>query len=100
MPDELKNSFLGSLHASPSVLLVIPYGVIASQFNILKRSTTKQISTLCMRMLPPAIVTNVGCQLHVDTGIRYMQILSKSSSTSQNVLLIKIFKQYGASSMH
>ena len=82
MSDELKTSFLGALQASLSVLLVISYGVIASQFNLLKGSTTKQISTLCVRMFLPALLfTNVGSQLHADTGIRYVPILSKSFST-------------------
>jgi len=78
MPNEVLTSFLGAIQASLSVLLVISYGVIAAQFNILQGSTTKQISTLCVRMfLPALLITNVGSQLHADTGIRYVPILSK-----------------------
>ncbi|KAL9101092.1 MAG: hypothetical protein Q9163_003607 [Psora crenata] len=43
MPNELLTSFLGALQASLSVLLVISYGIIAAQFDILKGSTTQQI---------------------------------------------------------
>lgn len=83
MPNELLTSFLGAIQASLSVLLVISYGVIAAQFDILKGESTKQISTLCVRMfLPALLVTNVGSQLHADTGTRYIPILSKSSSAS------------------
>ena len=78
MSDELTTSFLGALQASVSVLLVIFYGVIAAQFDLLEGSTTKQISTLCVRMfLPALLVTNVGSQLHADTGLRYVPILSR-----------------------
>ena len=78
MSDELKSSFLGALQASLSVLLVILYGVAAAQFDILRGSTTKQISSLCVRIfLPALLITNVGSQLHADTGIRYVPVLSK-----------------------
>ncbi|KAL2043571.1 hypothetical protein N7G274_003878 [Stereocaulon virgatum] len=76
MPSELLTSFLGAIQASLSVLLVISYGVIAAQYDILKGDSTKQISTLCVRMfLPALLITNVGSQLHADTGIRYVPIL-------------------------
>ena len=83
MPNELLTSFLGAIQASLSVLLVISYGVIAAQFDILKGDSTKQISTLCVRMfLPALLITNVGSQLHAGTGIRYIPILSKSRYAS------------------
>lgn len=75
---ELKISFLGAFQASSSVLLVISYGVVAAQFDLLKGSSTKQISTLCVRMfLPALLITNVGSQLHADTGMRYVPIFGK-----------------------
>ena len=78
MTNEILTSFLGALQASLSVLLVILYGVVAAQFDILKGDSTKQISTLCVRMfLPALLITKVGSQLHADTGIRYVPILSK-----------------------
>ena len=77
MPNEILASFLGALQASLSVLLVILYGVIAAQFDILKIESTKQISSLCVRIfLPALLITKVGSQLHADTGIRYVPILS------------------------
>ena len=79
MPSEILTSFLGAIQASLSVLLVISYGVIAAQFDILSGDSTKQISALCVRMFLPALmITNVGSQLHADTGIRYVPILCKS----------------------
>ncbi|KAK4691947.1 auxin efflux carrier family protein, partial [Lecanoromycetidae sp. Uapishka_2] len=76
MANEVLTSFLGAIQASLSVLLVISYGVIAAQFNILQGDSTKQISTLCVRMfLPALLITNVGSQLHADTGLRYVPIL-------------------------
>lgn len=76
MANEILTSFLGALQASLSVLLVIFYGVLAAQFDILKGDSTKQISTLCVRLfLPALLITQVGSQLHADTGIRYVPIL-------------------------
>lgn len=72
-------SFLGALQASLSVLLTIGYGVVAAQFNLLTGSSAKDISKLCVRMfLPALLITNVGSQLHLDTAMRYVPILSMS----------------------
>lgn len=71
--------FLGGLQASLSVLLTIGYGVIAAQFDLLKGSSAKDISKLCVRMfLPALLITNVGSELHLDTASRYVPVLSKS----------------------
>ena len=95
---DILTPFLGALQASLSVLLTIGYGIIAAQFDLLKGPATKQISTLCVRMfLPALLITNVGSQLHADTGIRYLPILSISRHISislTNRLLMKTF-QYG-----
>lgn len=81
MADALSVSFLGALQASLAVLLTISYGVIAAQFNLLKGNSTKQISTVCVRMfLPALLITNVGSQLHSETAIRYVPILSRLCS--------------------
>ena len=78
MPSELLTSFLGAIQASLSVLLVISYGVIAAQFDILKGDSTREISTIRLRMfLPSLLITNVGSQFHADTDIRYVPILSE-----------------------
>ncbi|MCJ1364057.1 hypothetical protein MMC16_003166 [Acarospora aff. strigata] len=72
----LVTSFLGALQASLAVLLTIGYGVIAAQFDLLKGSSAKDISKLCVRMfLPALLITNVGSQLHLDTAMRYVPIL-------------------------
>lgn len=85
MSDSLITSFLGALQASLSVLLVISYGVIAAQFDLLDGSSSKKISTLCVRLfLPALLITNVGSQLHADTGIRYLPILSKPSFSQRS----------------
>lgn len=76
---EFVTTFLGAVQASLSVLLVIAYGVAAAQFDLLKSDSTKQISSLCIKMfLPALLITNVGSQLHADTGIRYVPILGRS----------------------
>lgn len=78
MADTLSVSFLGALQASVAVLLTMSYGVIAAQFEMLKGNSMKQLSTLCVRMLLPALLlTNVGSQLHSETAYRYVPILSK-----------------------
>lgn len=78
MADALLVSFLSALQASLAVLLTIFYGVIAGQFDLLKGSSTKQISKLCVRMfLPALLITSVGSQLHSQTAIRYVPILSR-----------------------
>lgn len=75
----LSTSFLGALQASLAVLLTIGYGVIASQFDILQESSAKDISKLCIRLfLPALLISNVGSQLHHDTIMRYVPIISTS----------------------
>lgn len=78
MSGSLSTSFLGALQASVSVLLTIAYGVIASQFNLVNDATSKDISELCVRIfLPALLITNVGSQLHAETAIRYVPLLSQ-----------------------
>lgn len=75
-------SFLGALQASLSVLLTIGYGVIAAQYGLLKGSSAKDISQICVRIfLPALLMTNVGSQLHSDTAMRYLPILGTSLCT-------------------
>ena len=83
MTNELLTSFIGGLQASLSVLLVILYGVIAAQFNLIKGDSTQQISTVCVRLfLPALLISSVGSNLHLDTGLRYVPILGKMLWTS------------------
>lgn len=76
-------SFLGALQASLAVLLTIFYGVIAAQFNLLDGASAKSISKVCVRMfLPALLITKVGSELHADTAIRYLPIVSKLSTNA------------------
>ena len=71
-------SFLGALQASLAVLLTIGCGVIASRFNLLKESSSRDISKTCVRLfLPALLISQVGSELHVDTAFRYVPVLSK-----------------------
>jgi predicted permease len=78
MSNGLLPSFLGALQASLAVLLTISYGAVASRFNLLKESSSRDISKTCVRLfLPALLITNVGSELHADTAYRYAPVLSK-----------------------
>jgi predicted permease len=80
MSSSILQSFLGAVQASVSVLLVIFYGVIATQFKLLDGPSAKKISSVCVRLfLPALLITKVGGELHAGTGIRYVPILSMHS---------------------
>jgi len=71
-------SFLGALQASLSVLLVIFYGVIATQFKLLDGPTAKTISKVCVRMfLPALLITNLGSELIPARGLNYAVVLGE-----------------------
>lgn len=77
MSNGLLESFLGALQASISILLVIFYGVLANQFQLLDAPSAKKISKVCVRFfLPALLVTKLGSELHADTASRYVPILS------------------------
>ncbi|KAF4880029.1 putative transporter [Colletotrichum siamense] len=68
--------FLGAFQASLSVLLTIAVGVVAAQYGLLDGQSSKKISTFCVRMaLPALLITNVGSQLDLETGLRYVPII-------------------------
>lgn len=80
----LLRPFLGGLQASISVLLIILYGVIAAQFDLLNGDAAKQVSRICVRMfLPALLITNVGSELHLDTALRYVPVVSKPAVPAQ-----------------
>ena len=60
MSSSLGTSFLGALQASLSVLLTIAYGVLAAQFRLLAELSSKHISALCVNILLPALLIEVG----------------------------------------
>ncbi|KUJ20305.1 uncharacterized protein LY89DRAFT_578765 [Mollisia scopiformis] len=69
-------SFVGALQASVAVLLTIFAGSIASRYNLLKESSSRDISKTCVRLfLPALLITNVGSELHADTALRYVPVL-------------------------
>ena len=73
-------SFIGALQASLSVLLTLLYGVIAARFRLIKESSAKDVSKICVKMfLPMLIVTNVGKQLGEDSISKYLPIMSEST---------------------
>ena len=81
MASGVGQSFLGALQASVSMLLVIFYGVVATQFKLLDKGSATKISTVCVRLfLPALLITKVGSELHADRGTRYIPILSTSSA--------------------
>lgn len=76
MSSSLVSSFVGALQASVSVLLVIWYGVLASQFKLLDVKAGKKISTVCVKFfLPALLITQVGSELHRDSVNLYIPIL-------------------------
>ena len=80
MSSSIVTSFLAALQASISVLLTISYGVIAAQFKLLSEASSKEVSKTCVRLfLPALLIHNVGSQLHLDTGLRYVPILCEYS---------------------
>ncbi|KAL1626771.1 hypothetical protein SLS56_006673 [Neofusicoccum ribis] len=76
MPSSVLTAFLGALQASIAVLLTIGYGAVAGQFNLLSESTAKDISKTCVRLfLPALLIHNVGSQLNLESGAKYIPIL-------------------------
>ncbi|KAF2145493.1 uncharacterized protein K452DRAFT_264565 [Aplosporella prunicola CBS 121167] len=94
-------SFTGALQASVAVLLTVCSGAIAAQFRLLSESSAKDISKTCVRLfLPALLIHNVGSQLHLDTGIKYLPILIYSIayntlSMAAGIAMVRVFKQPG-----
>jgi hypothetical protein len=64
----LLESFLAAFQASLSVILIIFYGVLASQFNLLDKSAGKAISKVCVRMFLPACASDHQGRLRASSG--------------------------------
>ncbi|EXJ82118.1 hypothetical protein A1O1_08187 [Capronia coronata CBS 617.96] len=76
MQSGLLESFLGALQATISIIMVIFYGVVATQFKLLDGPASKKISEVCIKLfLPALLITKVGNELHADTATRYIPIL-------------------------
>ena len=77
MSSGILTSFLGALQASLAVLLTIGCGVIASRYSLLKESSARDISKVCVRLfLPALLIVNVGSELEIKTAARYIPVLS------------------------
>lgn len=88
MQSEVFESFLGALQATLSIVLVIFYGVLATQFRLLDGSASKKISAVCIKLfLPALLITKVGSELHADTASRYVPILSMSQRNRPSSLM-------------
>jgi hypothetical protein len=75
---ELIAPFTGAIQAAFSVLLTIAFGVVAAQCHLLSPAAAKEVSKLCVRMfLPALLIYKIGSNLHQDTGVRYVPVLSK-----------------------
>jgi predicted permease len=75
---ELVVPFSGAIQAAFSVLLTILLGVIAAQCNLLSTAAAKEVSKLCVRMfLPALLIYKIGSNLHQETGVRYIPVLSE-----------------------
>ena len=80
----LASAFLGSLQACVAVLLTIGYGVVATQYQILRESSARDISKLAVKMfLPALLLSNVGEQLSPKNVWRYVPILGKCFVSGQ-----------------
>jgi predicted permease len=88
---ELVVPFVGALQAAFSVLLTIAFGVIAAQCNLLSTGAAKEVSKLCVRMfLPALLIYKIGSNLHQDTGVRYIPILSKHQCTPVPTQVVRL----------
>lgn len=97
MSSSLSVSFIGALQAALSVLLTLFYGVLGARFGLIKESSAKDVSKLCVQMfLPLLIITNVGNQIEADTIGRYVPIMAWSLvytflSIGYGAALVKFF---------
>ncbi|KAJ9651018.1 hypothetical protein H2198_009693 [Neophaeococcomyces mojaviensis] len=98
MSSEVLHSFSGALQASLSVLLVIFYGVIASQFDLLDNASVKKVSHVSVKLfLPFLLITKIGSEVTLENAINYVPILIWAIVYSVVSLLIgqlavKVFK--------
>lgn len=99
MSSTIITSFSGALQASLSVLLVIFYGVVAAQFNLLDNASAKRVSYLSVKLfLPFLLITKVGKELTLQNASNYVPILSKRSQNTDDLrIVVTNYLQYGLS---
>lgn len=74
----LTTAFLGAVQASVTVLLTIGFGVVARQYRIIRDSSAKDISRLCVKItLPALMISSVGSELSIDNVGLYAPILGE-----------------------
>lgn len=79
MGGAVTTSLLGAFEAGVSVLLTLAYGLLAARLQLVRPSTARDVSKLCVHMfLPALLVVNVGSQLHVGSIGDYVPIFRKS----------------------
>ena len=79
MPSTILTSFSGALQASLSVLLVIFYGVVAAQLDLIDNASAKKVSQLSVKLfLPFLLITKVGKELSLQNVVNYAPILGTS----------------------
>jgi auxin efflux carrier family protein len=75
MASSLLATFLAAGQASSSVLLVALYGVVSAELDVLDAAATKRISSLCVRILLPALLlTRIGSELEYETFSNYIPV--------------------------
>ncbi|KAG0638281.1 membrane transport protein-domain-containing protein [Tuber brumale] len=72
----LKQSFLGALQASLSVLLTLGYGVLSAKLRLVHPRSVGDVSRLCVDMfLPALLITSIGRQLTLEGVGNYAPFL-------------------------
>lgn len=75
----LVTPFLGALQACVSVLLTMGYGFAARRLHLLQETTINDMLGLGMKLLLPALlIVNLGEQLHLQTAMNYIPVISIS----------------------
>lgn len=76
MPSELLTTLVGAIQGSLSILLVIFYGVLASQYGLLSTKSAKAMSHLSVKIfLPFLLVTKVGEVINADNAMNFVPVI-------------------------
>lgn len=87
MTTPLLGCFSGAIQASLSVLLVIFYGVVAAQYNLLDNKSATKVSYLAVKLfLPFLLITKVGRELSPDILLNYIPILGTLSYSPDSAI--------------
>lgn len=76
MASELLTTLSGAIQGSLSILLVIFYGVVASQYGLLSTKSAKAMSHLSVKIfLPFLLITKVGEVINVDNAMNFVPVV-------------------------